>query len=623
MAVSHGFFCYNIFMSGKNIHFIGIGGVGMAALAVLLKARGENVSGCDLAQSSRTKWLESKGIQVFIGHDESHLDGVDVVVATPALRYDEPEFAEARARSIPVQMRGEVLSKIVSERESVAVCGSHGKTTTSTWIVKLLQALGEDVAWAIGGETGSFPVAGTGDGVLVVEADESDGTLRNYHPSILVVNRLDYDHPDHFKTEEDYFECFETVKRNSALVIESEALDLAGWDFPVAGLHNQRNARAAVEVAIVRGHSPQKIKKVISPELFHLPDRRFELIADGVYTDYAHHPSEMRNAISMARAVCRSKLRVLFQPHRYSRTKALLNEFPASLEGADEIVICPTYAAFESPVAGGDEADLYAACRARGLCVFLSQTVEEAWGHAANVMREGDVTLLLGAGDIVKLVPQVRIDRANARSMRPMRKIWIGQGTNTWRSELKLNVVYEKTSGPAGRLGSQLKIPWMAGVPGTIGGWVKMNAGAFGHSISEIVDKVKVDGRWIDSSECGFGYRHSGIDGEIQDVLFRNASYDGDEDGFLSRRPRFPAGTFGSFFKNPPGMFAGELLEKAGAKQLKVGGAYVWKNHANVIVRGKGATPSDVLALSRLMRNLVFSRFGVKLECEVAGILDN
>ena len=216
-------------MKGKKIHFAGIGGVGMAGLAVLLKAEGYEVSGCDLHASPRTRWLASLGIPVTVGHDPAHVADADEVVFTPAVRRDNPEFAAALAREAAgacrVRYRGEVLAELVSARESIAVCGSHGKTTTSTFIARLLLALGESVSWAIGGETGAFPVAGTGKGgVLVVEADESDGTLALYHATTLVVTNCEYDHPDHFKTPADYFACYETAKRNAGEVIESERL---------------------------------------------------------------------------------------------------------------------------------------------------------------------------------------------------------------------------------------------------------------------------------------------------------------------------------------------------------------------------------------------------------------
>ena len=636
-----------------RIHLIGVGGVGMAGLAVLLKARGHEVSGCDLKATPRTRWLEEQGIPVFIGHSSDHLKDVDEVIVTPAVGRDNPE----RLACANPRFRGEVLAELVNASDGIAVCGSHGKTTTATWIAKLLQALGESVSWCIGGETGSFPVAGNevkvkGEGerrkvpVLVVEADESDGTLALYHAKTLVVNKCEYDHPDHFKTPADYFACYEAAKRNAETVIESEFLEplesLEGLEcLETLAPHNRKNARAAIEVALRRGHRLEDIARVLPAIVSALPDRRFERIADGVYTDYAHHPTEMACAVGMARRICRGTLRVLFQPHRYSRTKALLRDFPAAFEGADEVVLCPTYAAFEQPVEGGDIADLYRACREglnteaqrhRGVSLYLSRSCEEAWEHAFNSMREGDLTLLLGAGDIINLVPQVQHDLASVSpclcvKKAPLRKIWIGQGSNTWKSDLNLSVEYVKTSGPAGAPGASLGIPWMAGIPGTVGGWIKMNAGAFGHSISEVLAEVKVDGRWLPASACGFSYRHSDITGEIQDFKL-NDSYSAvrlptspSAETYLARRKQFPAGTYGSFFKNPEGDFAGRLLEETGAKELRVGGAYVWSEHANVIVRGEGATASDVLALARLMRNRVFYRFGVRLEPEVQGIV--
>ena len=640
-----------------KIHLIGIGGVGMAGLAVLLKARGHEVSGCDLKATPRTRWLESQGIPVFVGHSPDHLKDADEVIVTPAVARDNPE----RQACVNPRFRGEVLAELVNSTDGIAVCGSHGKTTTATWIAKLLQALGESVSWCIGGETGAFPVAhAAASGPLVVEADESDGTLALYRAKTLVVNKCEYDHPDHFKTEADYFACYETAKRNAEAVIESESLDCSMVrTFECSnGLpeHNLKNMRAAVEVALRRGHAMTDIAKALPQIVAKLPDRRFERVWPQsnnqtveqpnnllVYTDYAHHPTEMACAVGMARQICRGTLRVLFQPHRYSRTKALLRDFPAAFEGADEVVLCPTYAAFEQPVEGGDIADLYRACRERfsaetrrrgDVSLFLSRSCDEAWEHALNSMREGDLTLLLGAGDIINLVPQIHRDldsaslRLCASNPTPrLRKIWIGQGSNTWKSDMNLSVEYVKTSGPAGAPGASLGIPWMAGIPGTVGGWIKMNAGAFGHSISEVLAEVKVDGRWLPASACGFSYRHSDITGEIQDFKL-NSNYSAvrlptspSAEAYLAKRKKFPAGTYGSFFKNPEGDFAGRLLEAAGAKELRVGGASVWSEHANVIVRGEGATASDVIALARLMRNRVFFRFGVRLEPEVQGIV--
>lgn len=396
----------------------------MAGLAVLLKSRGHDVSGCDIRATARTRWLESEGVRFFEGHSPDHIAGVDELVVTPAVPRDAPELVRARESGVRIRMRGEVLAELANAADTVAVCGSHGKTTTSTWTAKLLLALGEDVAWCIGGETGVFPVARAARGPLVVEADESDGTLALYAAKTLVVTNCEYDHPDHFRSRADYVACFDAARRRAGDVIEAENLPPLGPAFderlrPLAP-HNRRNARAAVEVALRRGHALERILPLLESAVAELPDRRFQVVyppsgdlgADGpvVVADYAHHPTEMACAISMARQICRGTLRVLFQPHRYSRTKALLRDFPAALSGADEVVLCPTYAAFESPVEGGGTADLCEACRSAGTVKRLSvaDSCKEAWGRVCGLMRDGDVTLLLGAGDIIDLVPAVR-----------------------------------------------------------------------------------------------------------------------------------------------------------------------------------------------------------------------
>lgn len=404
-------------MKAKKIHMMGIGGVGMAGLAVLLKARGHVVDGCDIAETPRTRWLVQRGISVALGHDPAHLVACDELIVTPAVPADHPE----RVRAPAVRLRGDVLAELVSEGDSVAVCGSHGKTTTATWTAKLLLALGEDIAWCIGGETGSFPVAGTAvaherPDTLVVEADESDGTLAHYHAKTLVVTNCEYDHPEHFKTRADYIACYDAARRNAVDVIEADRLNVGEFT-ELNGVmdrlapHNRRNARAAVEVARRRGHALVRIAEVLPSVVAELPDRRFQMVAEGVYADYAHHPTEIRCAIDMARQICRGTLRVIFQPHRYSRTKALLDEFPAAFEHADEVVLCPVYAAFERTIEGGDTSALLAACQRANLphvSFSKASTCVEAWERVAPLLGTGDITLLLGAGDIIALVPVIQ-----------------------------------------------------------------------------------------------------------------------------------------------------------------------------------------------------------------------
>lgn len=640
----------------KTFHLVGVGGVGMAALAWLLKRAGNTVTGCDIKRSARTRWLEENGIKVFCGHDKSHVEGVDEVVLSSAVSRDNPELAAGKT-----SMRGEVLAKIVSECDSVAVCGTHGKTTTSTWTAKLLAALGEHVVWAVGGETGSFRCAGEANAaaaappVLVVEADESDGTLAQYRAGMLVVTNCEFDHPEHFSGFAAYKACFDAARAKAREIVEVQSLE--PFPAPDGGLfaslapHNAKNARAAAEVAIHRGHSPRDVILALAHIVRDLPDRRFEYIYHGehdVIADYAHHPTEIAAAIGMAHAVCKGRLRVLFQPHRHSRTKVLLKDFPDAFALADETIICPVYAAFSPDEEGGSAADLYAECRSRNVKgLSLARSCREAWRHAFLEHRDGDVTLLLGAGDIIDLAAVCRRDLAGPRpqhAFKPLRglsffgtggktagggaKRFAGAGSNLWISDLTTDEEYvfapRIPSGPAvfggGVSGAALGVPWMAGVPGTVGGWVKMNAGAFGHSISELVVRVKAGGRWLENAECAFAYRSSAINGQVEEAMFDLSRLAGDPKEFLARRPRFPPRCCGSVFKNPPGESAGRLLESVGAKGMSVGGAYVWEGHANVIAVRDGAMSSDVLALAQLLRERVQLRLGVALEYEIAGL---
>lgn len=657
---------------------MGIGGVGMAGVAFLLKKAGHEVTGCDKYSSPRTRWLETCGIPVAIGHSPNHLDGIDELVVTPAVPQHSPELAAARGLShnVRVRYRGEVLAELVNSADGIAVCGTHGKTTTATFTTRLLANLGACPSWCIGGETGTLPVAGlgtvpphVGTVPLVVEADESDGTLALYHPRTLILNAVDFDHLEHFSSKDDYFDCYRTVISQTAETVivcadHPQALALvkgvcpprrdcppkvvtfgfapdaqvnaADWpDIPVLGRHNVANALAAIAVALSRGYTREQIAAALPGAVSTLPDRRFELVADSagvrVYTDYAHHPRELECAVSMAASLKPRRLRVVFQPHRYSRTKALCAEFPPAFARADEVVLVPVYPAFEDPIPGGDIADLYKAFRDFSQQnVKLARSAEEAWRHMFLTREPGDLVLIAGAGDVVNTVPLARRDFASPPAA--PRRIFLGAGSNTWRSDLATDEQYVRTQGPARLPGATLGIPWMAGIPGTIGGWIKMNAGAFGHSISEVVRRVKVDGKWIAAENCGFSYRHSDISGEIQDAEFNFVkaglpllaedphAYADDAAAFLAKRKNFPPGTKGSVFKNPPGDHAGRLLEAVGAKNFRVGGAYVWQEHANVIVSGPEATASDFLALARLMALAVLFKFGVRLEPEVCGL---
>ena len=634
----------------------------MAGIAFLLKKAGHEVSGCDLHESPRTRWLEKNGISVAAGHSPSHVTpDIDECIFTPAVPKDNPEFAAASAAPCAVRYRGEVLADLFNAADGIAVCGTHGKTTTATFIAKLLRALGDDPSWCIGGETGDMPVAGVGSGPFVVEADESDGTLALYRARTLVVTSLDYDHPDHFKTYDDYLACYRTAMDAAGEVIESSALLTDDWPEIrplVLGEHNVRNARTAVEVALRRGHSREEILAALPAALAALPDRRFEQILPGIFTDYAHHPAEIACAISMARSLNPKRLRVIFQPHRYSRTRALLDEFPPAFSGVDELILVPVYAAFEKPVPGGDIADLYLAVRESPSTTnppILARNAEEAWKHMHLTREPGDVVILLGAGDLINLVPRIKADiscggklhtagkmtdlsrfsffRTGGSTCGGGEQVIVGMGSNTWFSDCATDceIVVAPPGCQAALPGASLiaahpELSFMAGIPGTIGGWAKMNAGAFGDSFGNHIDYVVADGIRIPAADCGFAYRSSTIKGLITEVALRppdnqDAACPTSAEYYLARRKKFPPRTCGSVFKNPSkDIPAGKLLEEAGAKSMHVGGAHVWEEHANVIVAREGCTSSDILALARLMAARVRERTGIDLVPEIRGL---
>jgi hypothetical protein len=445
-------------------------------------------------------------------------------------------------------------------------------------------------------------------------------------------------------------------------------VNAADWpDIPVLGRHNVANALAAIAVALSRGFTREQIAAALPDAVSALPDRRFEQITCSddvrVFTDYAHHPAELNCAIDMACALHPTRLRVLFQPHRYSRTKALCDEFPPAFTAADEVVLAPVYPAFEEPLLGGDIADLYAAFRGQipqdwGQTpqVILARSLDEGWRHLFLTARPGDILMLLGAGDIINLVPRVKKEMAGwkfaDRAWTPLaphsffrtggqtcgggEKVIVGMGSNTWFSDCAtdIDIVQVPSDRLAARPGASLladhpELAFMVGIPGTVGGWTKMNAGAFGDSFGnhiESVEVVQADGsvRTIPAADCGFAYRRSSIPGLITSVTLKPVPADGASArpaDFLARRKSFPPRTCGSVFKNPPEAPAGKLLEEAGCKSLRVGGAYVWQEHANVIVAGDGCTSSDILALARLMAARVRTRFGIVLEPEIRGLV--
>lgn len=439
---------------------VGIGGIGMAGLARLLAARGFRVTGSELAPAGTCDWLRSHGVLVMDRHDPSHVEpAVDFVVRTPAVHEGNAEVAKALGLGLPVTVRGVALAALANRQRTLAVSGTHGKTTTSAMILHGLGGAAGGAGFCIGGEIdtlGNVAAPGTDDR-LVIEADESDGTLALYDANVAVITNIEFDHVDHFADEEEMLECFRGfVRRTRGCVVvcaddaasarigieppssvsygfdagadvrviglapaaDSSRFDLAvrgrmfpGMRLPVPGRHNAANAAGAVAAALAFGEEPERaIRRLAS---FTPVRRRFETVwADGdiaVVTDYAHHPTEIRAVIETARQRHPKRIVVIFQPHRYSRTRTLLEDFPASFAGVDDLILVPVYASSEPPMEGGRSEDLLGAVRRRGnVSARLAATLETAWSWAWEERRSGDLLLLLGAGDIARVAGWAR-----------------------------------------------------------------------------------------------------------------------------------------------------------------------------------------------------------------------
>jgi UDP-N-acetylmuramate--L-alanine ligase/UDP-N-acetylenolpyruvoylglucosamine reductase len=759
-------------------HLVGVCGVGMAGLAYLLKARGWKVDGCDGDPGNLAAWLKAKGISVRRGHSAGHVRaGVSLVIRTAAVRSNSEEVAAALRAGIPVVSRGEVLPLLLEGRTGIAVGGTHGKTTTTSFVTRFLSAAGRDPSWCIGGENpdlGGVAGAGAG-GELVVEADESDGTLALYRPEVAVVTNVDFDHMEHFSGVADLERCFLRFMSNARRCVvycrddrraaalarrcgrravgyglgpgarvrgvsvalragSSSFTVLAGGkalgrvDLPVPGVHNVRNALAAIAVGLELGLPFAAMRE--AARNFALPRRRFDRIVDTrellVVSDYSHHPAEIAALVAAARAVPRRRLLAVFQPHRYTRTLALGEEFPASFAGVDRLVLAPVYAASEPPLGGGSTWDLYCHFRKRmirrgrgtaGVCAASS--LDQAWGGLRGELRAGDMLLVVGAGSVERIAAWAGEEFKGARG--PARRgsavfasewnpsllrlrggtivrsgVEIGRltgygvgGCADWYAEpaaegdlarllawcesegcpvnlfgggrnilvpdtglrglalrlcapafRSLRVEGEriaagagvplaalaKAAGDAGLAG----LEFLAGIPGTVGGALRMNAGAYGGAIGDAVESIQClnpDGSRssVTRETMGAEYRRCRALEKRVAVAAVFGLRRGDPAAIRAEREAILAKRAwmnglrcaGSVFMNPRGDHAGRLLEAAGQKGASVGGARVSTRHANVIVTGPGACASDVRALMERMRWAVEERFGVRLESEV------
>ena len=440
---------------GGHVHLMGIGGVGMAGLAGVLQQRGYRVDGCDLATSAFTDRLTAQGVPVLMGHDVAHLDaGPFMLIRSTAVPESHAEIRAAVDRGIPVFRRGEVFSVLLQSGFTVAVSGTHGKTTTSALSVHAVRGAGKDPSYFVGGEwEEAGRVFGVGaDPLIIVEADESDGTLSHYRPDMAVITGIDYDHMEHFADEQAFIRIIERFiahtrkalvycrddARLSALIPadtssisygfspdarvrgESVREHKQGADFtlvvdgtvagdftlPVHGMHNIQNALAALAVTHQLGLSVAHAGTALAS--FRPVRRRFERVAVWrgvpIYSDYAHHPTAIQALVTSAKHLAPRRLLAIFQPHRYTRTRALGVAFPSAFEGVDRVILAPVYAASEKPLEGGRIADLEAHFRSHGGVPFqAARDLDHAWTLFEAMAQPGDILLLIGAGDIDRL----------------------------------------------------------------------------------------------------------------------------------------------------------------------------------------------------------------------------
>jgi len=402
--------------ASRRLHFVGIGGAGMSGLALVCAELGASVTGSDRSDSSYMERLRTAGIEPVVGHDAANVpEGAEVVYST-AISGDNPELLLAVAEGWGTIHRGALLAELCAEKRLIAVAGTHGKTTTTAMLAWALRALGADPAFFVGGEVpglgpdGTTANAGWGTGEWVVaEADESDASFLRLRPEVAVVTNVEMDHHSRWGSEAELRAAFAEFTAKARGVARPEDLD-QDVALAVPGRHNLLNARAAIAAAELAGFDRDAVAKAFAD--FPGVHRRLELKGERggarIYDDYAHHPTEVRAALSALRELAPARLFAIFQPHLYSRTKAFAEQFGTALALADEVAVLDVYPAREEPVgelagvSGLDVARAAADCGA-GRPVLWTPTLDAAERAFARRLGEGDVLVTIGAGDVFKV----------------------------------------------------------------------------------------------------------------------------------------------------------------------------------------------------------------------------
>ena len=443
------------FRNFQRIHLVGIGGIGMSGIAEVLLTLGYSVSGSDTKPSPITERLQNLGATIFEGHKASNVEGAHVVVISSAIKSENPEVSEAHKRKIPVIPRAEMLAELMRLKNGIAVAGAHGKTTTTSMVASVLAAGHLDPTFVVGGrvnQAGTTARLGKGE-YFIVEADESDRSFLLFSPVVAVVTTIDREHLDQYASLEDIQNCFiefvnrvpfygaailcldepnvqaiiPSVKRpiitygvsaQADLVISDINLQGTASEFRLTykgedlgifqlmhppGIHNVRNAAAAAAVALYLNVPAELIRDGLAG--FAGVGRRFDIkgvVNDiTVIDDYGHHPAEIRATLEAGRVCKFNRLLVLFQPHRYTRTQHLWDEFSRAFNLADVLVLTDIYAASEAPIPGITSEALANAIREAGhKNVLYFRSMQQSIEHLLHIARPGDAIMTIGAGNV-------------------------------------------------------------------------------------------------------------------------------------------------------------------------------------------------------------------------------
>ena len=738
----------------RRIHLIGVAGSGMSGIAGLLLALGHQVSGSDKVDTVEVKRLQSLGLDFHTPQRAEDVVDSSLVIFSSAIHEGNAAFDAAQRLGKPMVRRAEALAALMLGKKGILVVGMHGKTTVSAMAAHVLRAAGAHPSHYVGAE---IPILGTnarwdaGGEYFVAEGDESDGTIVRYHPEQVIVLNIEPEHLDHYadlaaiddafgqlldQTEGKIFFCADDegatrvcAKRpravsygktgtyrcaeirssgfSSTFVLQRDGAELARVTLNVPGEHNVVNATSVLALAAELGLDLGKCAAALGS--FRGARRRFEVVhASDDYLlvdDYGHHPTEIAAVIRAARDTGRQRVVLLFQPHRYTRTQALKEEFGRALALADAVVVTDIYPASEAPIPGVSGQLLADAATSAGCGHAVYVASRDAAGReAGRLLRKGDLLVTLGAGNIHEQGAALAKDLQTleklhaamgegvARLYEPLAKhttmrvggpaqFWlepetvagfcelvrtaheagipfmvIGRGSNLIVRDgglrgavvrLRRGVFGEfAVEGDSIRAGVGVRLKalsgaaitaglggfeWMEGIPGDVGGCLRMNAGAMGVEAFDQVESLRYadhEGNILEKTprELEVHYRHVPLlrTNYALSAVFRGERDTPEEVGrrtrdyAAKRKAAQPAGaSAGCIFRNPEGGKAGQLIDASGLKQARIGAACVSNVHANFILNEGGATASEVLALVEQVRAEVLKKQGVRLETEV------